>query len=68
MKYSEYSNMMSEIENILKKYSLTINGIAAQLDDSYENETAIDISIGSAPIELGVTDVDHLKEILEANQ
>ena len=55
MKYSEYSNMMSEIENILKKYSLTINGVTAQLDADYsgKNETAIDISIGLAPIEIG---------------
>ena len=47
---------------------LAINGVTAQLDNSGINETAIDISIGLAPIEVNIADKEALKNILEENQ
>ena len=68
MKYGEFSVMMAKIEGILKEYNLAINGVTAQLDNSGDNETAIDISIGLAPIGIDITDREVLKNILEENQ
>lgn len=68
MKYGEFSVMMAKIEGILKDYRLAVNGVMAQLDNSGDNETAIDISIGPAPVEIGVAaDTEELKSILKEN-
>lgn len=66
MKYGEFSAMMTKIEGILNEYSLTIDGVTAQLDNSGDNEIAVDISIGLAPIEIGI-DTEELKNILKEN-
>lgn len=67
MKYGEFSIMMAKIEGILKEYSLAINGVTAQLDNSDDNEIAINISIGLAPVEIGIADTEELKNILKEN-
>ena len=65
MKYGEFSIMMAKIEGILKEYSLAINSVTAQLNNSGDNEIAINISIGLAPTEIGVADTEELENTLK---